>query len=293
MWNFLNAHKRGLIGTLVFHGVLVVVFLAAGFSKPDPPPAEKGIMINFGSTPDAVGDQELQTSLEQRATSEKAPSDQTTQQQQKQQKAQPAEQEPTSTESDQQVQTQDFEEAPSVESESQSQEKKQQQEPAREKPQQQKPEQEKKKQQETHPEREVNEKALYPGKSTQESGESEGETQGQGNQGRQTGSPVSDNHANADSRGMGGVNFTLKGRNPESLPKPEYQYQAEGKVVVEITVDQQGHVTKAEAGVKGSTTLNKTLRQAARKAALKAKFDPKPDAPAFQKGTITYSFKLN
>ena len=91
---------------------------------------------------------------------------------------------------------------------------------------------------------------------------------------------------------MGGIDFSLEGRNPESLPKPEYNYQVEGKVVVEITVDKYGNVTKAEAGMKGSTTLNDKLLRAARKAALNAKFDPKPDAPAYQKGTITYYFRL-
>jgi len=45
-------------------------------------------------------------------------------------------------------------------------------------------------------------------------------------------------------------------------------------------------------GVKGSTTLDANLLAAAKRAALKAKFDKKPDAPAYQKGTITYYFKL-
>ena len=92
--------------------------------------------------------------------------------------------------------------------------------------------------------------------------------------------------------GTNGTSFSLAGRNPESLPKPEYKYQIEGKVVVEITVDKQGNVTDAVPGVKGSTTLNEQLLSAAKKAALKAKFDKKPDAPSYQKGTITYFFRL-
>jgi TonB family protein len=91
---------------------------------------------------------------------------------------------------------------------------------------------------------------------------------------------------------MGNMNYSLSGRNPESLPKPEYNYQVEGKVVVEITVDKYGNVTKAVAGVKGSTTLNENLLKAAKKAALNAKFDRDPKAPAYQKGTITYYFRL-
>jgi len=63
-------------------------------------------------------------------------------------------------------------------------------------------------------------------------------------------------------------------------------------VVVEVTVDQNGKVTKAVPGVKGSTTLDEYLLQSAKEAALKAVFDLKLDAPAYQKGTITYFFKL-
>ncbi len=89
-----------------------------------------------------------------------------------------------------------------------------------------------------------------------------------------------------------GISFNLAGRNPQSLPHPEYKQQVEGVVVVEVTVDKDGIVTIAVAGVKGSTTLDEALLEAARKAATLARFDRKPDAPAFQKGTITYRFRL-
>ncbi|HYX07424.1 MAG TPA: TonB family protein, partial [Bacteroidales bacterium] len=85
---------------------------------------------------------------------------------------------------------------------------------------------------------------------------------------------------------------SLAGRNPLLLPKPDYNYQVEGKVVVEVTVDRLGNVTNAVAGVRGSTTLDENLLNAAKKAALRARFDTKPDAPAYQKGTITYHFML-
>ncbi|MCK4700373.1 MAG: TonB family protein, partial [Bacteroidales bacterium] len=113
------------------------------------------------------------------------------------------------------------------------------------------------------------------------------------NQGSETGSVNSDNHSSGIS-GLGdkGISYSLAGRTPQSLPKPEYNYQAEGIVVVEVTVNQNGNVTKATAGVKGSTTLNNNLLKAAQKAALAAKFDRKPNAAAFQKGTITYHFLL-
>ena len=40
------------------------------------------------------------------------------------------------------------------------------------------------------------------------------------------------------------------------------------------------------------TTLDENLLKAAKDAAILARFDRKPDAPAFQKGTITYIFML-
>lgn len=77
-----------------------------------------------------------------------------------------------------------------------------------------------------------------------------------------------------------------------TLPRPSYQVQASGKVVVDIWVDNYGLVQKAVAGVEGTTVTDKTLWQAARKAALGARFNMSADAPALQKGSITYIFNL-
>jgi TonB family protein len=84
----------------------------------------------------------------------------------------------------------------------------------------------------------------------------------------------------------------LDGRSVLSLPKPEYTNQVEGDVVVEVTVDKDGRVIQATPGYRGSTTLDENLLQLAKKAALIARFDRNPNAPAVQKGTITYKFRL-
>ena len=78
-----------------------------------------------------------------------------------------------------------------------------------------------------------------------------------------------------------------------TLPRPSYGVQKAGTVVVEIWVDNYGNVQKAVAGAAGTTVTDKTLWQAARKAALGAHFNMSADAPALQKGTITYVFNLN
>ena len=63
-------------------------------------------------------------------------------------------------------------------------------------------------------------------------------------------------------------------------------------MVVEIWVDNYGIVQKAVAGAEGTTVTDKKLWQAARNAAMEASFNMSADAPALQKGTITYIFKL-
>ena len=77
-----------------------------------------------------------------------------------------------------------------------------------------------------------------------------------------------------------------------TLPRPSFGVQAEGTVVVDIWVDNYGQVQKAVAGAEGTNVTDKTLWQAARKAALGAHFNMSADAPALQKGTITYIFRI-
>lgn len=90
----------------------------------------------------------------------------------------------------------------------------------------------------------------------------------------------------------GSANAHLKGRNLlGSLPRPSYSVQNEGKVVVDIWVDNYGNVTKAQAGGQGTTVTDKALWAAARAAAMKAHFSQSVDTPT-QQGTITYIFKL-
>ena len=92
----------------------------------------------------------------------------------------------------------------------------------------------------------------------------------------------------------GQPNAKLAGRSVNgTLPKPSYGVQASGTVVVEIWVDNYGNVQKAVAGAEGTTVTDKTLWQEARKAALGAHFNMSAEAPALQKGTITYIFKLD
>ena len=89
-------------------------------------------------------------------------------------------------------------------------------------------------------------------------------------------------------------NITLNGRKVVgTIAKPEYTVQESGTVVVSIWVDTYGNVVKAQPGAEGTTVDNSELLNSARKAALATHFNADADAPALQKGTITYIFKLS
>jgi len=134
----------------------------------------------------------------------------------------------------------------------------------------------------------VNQNALYTGKHKNQGG-SEGETGKPGDQGDPNGDPNAKNHYGTPGQGNT-ISYNLTGRNKKSLPKPDYNSREEGLVVVSIWVDQNGNVTKAIAGARGTTTTNTHLLKIATDAAYKAKFYEKSDAPFEQKGTITYNF---
>ncbi|HKM92244.1 MAG TPA: hypothetical protein VJY41_01195 [Prolixibacteraceae bacterium] len=128
------------------------------------------------------------------------------------------------------------------------------------------------------------------GQNTSSSSSGQGVSYPQGNQGSTTGT------SGAERYGLGGgegISFNLSGRSAQNLKKPEYPGQVEGVVVVEISVDKYGRVTKANAGVRGSTSLDPGLLKAAQNAALSTRFNEDVNAPAFQSGTITYRFVLN
>lgn len=137
---------------------------------------------------------------------------------------------------------------------------------------------------------EINKNALFPGKRNQTSGGgSQGVSTGQGNQGNPNGTPTSNNYTG---NGGGNGNYNLKGRSAVVLPKPEYNSNQQGKIVVRIWVDQQGRVVRTEAPYQGSTITTGSLVEQAKAAAKRARFNASTSAPGEQIGTITYIFKI-
>lgn len=125
------------------------------------------------------------------------------------------------------------------------------------------------------------------GKGTQMGSKGTGE-KGTGFQGSSTG-----NSSNGQITGAGGYgSWDLNGRSlgPEGLPRPVYNVQEEGRVVVTITVNPAGQVIHTSIN-KRTNTASAALRKAAEDAARKARFNAVSGVNN-QTGTITYYFKL-
>lgn len=275
---------KGVIGTILFHALLLFILYVFGFTTPLPLPPEEGILVNFGDDISGYGDVEPEQSdiLNEEINEIEPDKDYSpdnsyiTQNNEEAPEVSPAKKE-INNEQKKEIEKQRLEELERIRKKE-----------LEEKQRREREEKEKK-------QKEINNmvaNAFSKGKNTDVEPGSEGITKGDGNQGNKNGSVYSDNYTDINSQGEGGVSYSLSGRNPLKLPKPEYNYQVEGKVVVEVTVNQNGKVTQAVPGIKGSTTLDDNLLKAAKEAALNAVFDVKTDAPAFQKGTITYLFRL-
>ncbi len=120
-----------------------------------------------------------------------------------------------------------------------------------------------------------------------------GKNSGTGNTANGTQGSVKGNNTTGASRGNAGYgDYDLGGRGlVGSLPKPTFNVNANGKVVVKITVNGNGQVIAAEP-TSGTTIANQSVRSAAVEAAKKARFAVKEGAGNVT-GTITYYFDSN
>ena len=135
---------------------------------------------------------------------------------------------------------------------------------------------------------EINTRALFSGNRNKNNGSgSQGVSEGTGDQGKPNGTPTSTNY---DGNGGGNGNYSLAGRTKVYIPLPTYKSNEQGRVIIQIWVNREGKVTRAEFQPKGSSTTNGNLVNKAKEAAMKASFNPDPNAPEEQKGTITYLF---
>lgn len=280
--------RKGFVGTAVIHAGVFVLMLVIGFSIPPQEPEEEGILVNFGTDETGLGMIEPSPAPAIEETVPPPPA----------REAITAEEEP--------LLTQNNEEAPEVKKVDPEAERKRREQIEAERIRREELEAERIRKEQAEIERrrieaekrrqeEIANKtraALAGAKNAGTSSTSEGVAGGQGNQGSPTGSVDSQNRGEGSGLGNNGISYSLSGRGVRKLPLPKYDYQGEGRVVVEVSVDRSGKVTQAVAGIKGSNTLDEYLLRVARDAAMEAQFDAKPDAPVIQKGSITYNFIL-
>ena len=120
-----------------------------------------------------------------------------------------------------------------------------------------------------------------------------GKNSGTGTQANGVQGTTNGNSATGANRGSAGYGeYDLGGRGISgTLPKPDFNVNASGKVVVKITVNAEGIVIATEIAP-GTNTANQTLRNSALAAAHKARFKIAEGAGNVT-GTITYFFDSN
>jgi protein TonB len=254
-FSFKKSEKYGMTGTIVFHVLLILLFLLTGLTYMEPPPPEEGILINFGFDDQGSGQEQTQSAVQNRQV----------------QVEEKVEEESVQSRAEEDVLTQQSEDAPKVNANKS--------ETIRE-------EEEK---EEPKPSEELsNAMSKWKNKSDSKSS-SDGVTGKNGDQGDPTGSKNSKSYIG----GAGGNGFKLIGLGGRSMVKPpkiQDHSQEEGKVIVDIIVDKNGNVLRANPGARGSTTTSSVLYKIAKEAALSTKFNTNPQAPEQQKGQIVFTF---
>ena len=295
--NSASGIKKGLLGTILIHVMLFGMLILVSFSVSAPPESEEGILVNFGTGETGIGDIEPSPpALREESTAPPV----------KEVSSPPRSSPKTAIKTKEEpVLTQNNEEAPSVKkADPEAAKKKLEKIEADKKIKEQleaeriarRQEEAEKKRVEAEQQRESDimnrtKNALADSKNRGTSSTGEGIAGGPGNQGDPNGS------VNSKVRGVGsglgdsgtgtgskGISYNLQGRGFQALPPPKYDYQGEGKVVVEVSVDQEGKVVAATPGTKGSTTLDEYLLKVAKDAALKARFEVKQRCPSNSEG---------
>ena len=248
----------GIITTILFHGAILALLILFGFTTQLPLPGEEGVEVSLGSTSTGLGNIQPKKATE---PEKKAPPP------------------PPKQAGKENIVTQDTEEAPAIE---ETVKETKQEDPIEKVPE--------KVVEEPEPEPQVNQAALYKGKSkTAKETPSEGNTTGKGDMGKPGGTIDSKNYLGKGGFGDG-PSYDLGGRHHRKLATPGKQFSENATVVVQIYVNRGGKVVKAVAIDKGSTTTSLKLRKLAEQAAMSSVFQASPDAAEVQRGTITYHF---
>jgi len=308
----MKLNRRGLIATIIYHTLLILLLVFAGLTFPDPPPEEEGILVNFGTDDSGfgayepkgddqqAGDPELPVVEETQAITEEV--------------ADPIPEpvytppEPTPVDHTQDVEEVKVKEDPKPTPEELQREREERERIQREREEQQRIERERiereriereKREEEERLERERQEQAerlnnlgkkTFGKQGVGETDGSQGITEGTGNQGDINGSPDSDNYSTGGGLGNNPYSYGLGSRKARGTwPLPNMsgcEVTQKIEVQVEIQVDRDGNVISAL--VQRATYQDNCIWKMVVEAAKKSKFSADQAAAYRQKGWIKY-----
>ena len=285
-------HKRkSAIATTIVMALLLFLIFTFGLKYFDPP-LEYGIAVNFGTS--NVGSGNVQPTEPLKSASSEEEVIEETQQEEVEETV--AVTEPTSAPSEKVI-TQDSEE--SIKIKKQEEAKRKAEEADRQKKleaeriiKQRKAAEEKKKAEEAAKRKRLDDMMGGLNNSDGNATGGEGDDNQAGDKGNPNGDPNASGYYGNGGGGSGG-NYRLGNRKAVSKPKPAYDCEEQGRVVVSISVDKSGRVISAQAGIKGTTNSAPCLLTRAKEAALKTRFNSDSKAPTKQVGSIIYNFSLS
>jgi len=236
----------------------------------NPPPQDMGtggILVNYGTTPEGMGKDNLST--EQPSVAEKANHTQPD----KVTDANPTEQKTQVDNSNTKIVTQNDEDAPEVAANSKKKSQSVATQPTK-----------------TVRKPVVNQNALYKGAASKGSGAGDGTTTTPGNQGSPNGSTLSDNY------GPGGSGGGLKGMPQWSFVNPinvSNSNRVPGVVVIDITVDPNGNVIQAVYDRKKTRMADLELIQKCESIVRNSKLTASSPASGNSKGQVNFIFNVD
>ncbi|RYU90077.1 energy transducer TonB [Mucilaginibacter terrigena] len=261
-----NNYPKAFAATGIILGVVMALCYFIVFHNP--PPHEEGtggILVNYGTVDEGQGDDYMST--EEPSVAEKANNtkpDKVT-------PAPPTEEKQQVDNSDKNVVTQNTDDAPEVAANTNKPSNTVATQPTTK----------------TVAKPTVNQNALYKGKTNNGTGEGDGTGNTPGNQGKPTGTTLTNNY-NGTGDGNGGN--ALSARNFERPPAKPNLTNVEGKVVIEFRIDKNGNVVSANAA-RGSTTIQGDVVSKCIQAVLNAKVNPSASVSEERTYTQTFVFK--
>jgi colicin import membrane protein len=304
----MKLNRRGLIATIVYHTLLILLLVFAGLTFPDPPPEEEGILVNFGTDETGLGDFEPIGDDQQAGEPEQPVVEETPEF--VEEIPEPVQEvvetytppDPTPVDNTQDVEEVKVKEDPKPTPEELKREREKQERIETEKQERIEREKQERIEREAREEQERIEKeqqeqaarlndagrSAFGNQGVGETEGSEGITEGDGNQGVPDGSPDADRYETGGGLGNG-ISFGGLGSRGGSVPKPNLEgCDVTQKIVVkvEIQVDKDGKVINAS--VLNATYQDNCIWNMVVEAAKKSKFTSDQSANYRQTGWIKY-----